>query len=231
MRRFALSVVWLLVFAAIALPAGAQQGASLSVMGGLTLPLLDARDAMGAGWNVGVAGAVTLASGIGVRADYLYSRFAVVQKNEDVALGPLLPAFQSVAVRAKSQMHLLSLDATWTRTASRGARFYVMAGPTLFRRRVQLFGTGPYGPIRACEAQWLRCPSQGIPFGDFVGIAESADIGFNVGAGVALHTGLTALVTIEARYYYVNGPSFHAADGHTASASAHFVPVTLGLRF
>jgi opacity protein-like surface antigen len=213
-------------------PALAQdRPASITVLGGVTTPLSDARDAMGTGWNMGVAGALELRSGLGVRADYQYGRFGAAEKIVDVTLGPLLPAFMGVSVRAKSQMHAGSLDVTWTRATSSGVRVYVMAGPTLFRRRVQLTATGPQGIVGACEPQWLQCRPEVIGFDRWLGIKESDDLGFNVGAGLAFRAGLTAMIVVEARYFHVSGPSYRSADGRSASASARFLPVSVGLRF
>ena len=107
-----------------------------------------------------------------------------------------------------------------------------MGGPTIFRRRVQLRTTGSdTGIATACEPQWLQCSADAIGFDRWLGIKESVDYGFNVGAGVTFRTGLTAALVIEARYYYVMGPTFTSSTGSKESASAMFVPVSVGLRF
>jgi hypothetical protein len=36
---------------------------------------------------------------------------------------------------------------------------------------------------------------------------------------------------LEARYHYIFGPSFTAADGRKRSADGQYVPITLGIRF
>lgn len=217
-----------------AAPAAAQDdlpAGSVMVAGGLTMPLGAASDAMGAGWNVGVGGTARVAPGIGLRADYLYSRFASATETWNVDFGPFLPAFMEVPVRAKSQMHIGSLDVVWGRRVSPGARAYVMAGPSLFHRRVQITGNGPQGRVTACDPQWLQCPSAPLAFDRALGIKTSSDIGFNLGAGIAFRAGLTALLTIEARYFQVRGPSYQATDGRSASGTARFVPVSVGLSF
>lgn len=219
--------------------ASAQQAAepdveprlSGSVLGGLTLPLGEARDAMGTGWNAGVAGSVRVAPGLALRADYLYSRFAAATRQWDVTLGPWLPAFQEVTVNAKSQMHALSLDLSWSHPLSRGRRVYLMAGPTLFRRRVQIRGDGPQGDTSACEPLWLQCQEQPLAFDRATGIKKSDDLGFNVGAGVTLPIGLSAALTVEARYFQVRGPAFRGPEGGSVRASARFVPLSVGLAF
>jgi opacity protein-like surface antigen len=218
---------------AAALAAHAQDRPfSVSVLGGVTFPISAAGDAMGIGWNLGVAGEIRLTPALRVRADYLYDRYTSVDKTIDVGLGPMLPAFRQVAVHAKSQMHFVSFDLAWTRENLEGRRFFVMGGPTIFRRRVQL--TTPAddtGIASACEPQWLQCSAESIGFDRWLGIKESIDYGFNVGAGVSFRTGLTAALVIEARYYYVSGPSFTSTAGGKESASAMFVPVSVGLRF
>lgn len=230
MRRIA-AVLACLVVGPVHLAGAQERPVALSVSGGATLPLGDARDAMGLGWNVGVAGSVEIASGWEVRADYLYSRFGADTSKWDVTLGPLLPAFVEVTVRAKSQMHAGSVDVAWTRRMANGARVHVMAGPSFFHRRVQITGTGPQGDTTACEPQWLQCSAGPIGFDRALGIKTSNDLGFNLGAGVAFGAGLNAVVTIEARYFSVRGPLFHGAGGRAVRASAQFVPISVGLRF
>lgn len=230
MRRLAFAVSCL---AALAAAQARAQDKPISVMvaGGVTTPLGDAKEAMGKGWNVGAGVGVAIAQGVGVRADYLYSRFGARTGDFDVTLGPMLPAFVEVPVRSKSQMHIVSVDATWTRPLAGGARAYVLAGPSVFRRRVQLTGTGPQGQVTACEPQWLQCQAQAIGFDRFLGVKKSDDLGFNLGAGIALPVGLTALLTVEARYFHVIGPKYNQPGGGAVRASASFVPITVGLKF
>ncbi len=215
------------------MPAAAQDRPfAVSVLGGATLPISGAaRDAMGIGWNVGVAGEVRLPSSLAVRADYLYDRYGTVYKLIDVALDPQLPASRQESVRSKSQMHFVSFDLAWSRTTAGGTRVYVMGGPTFFRRRVQLTAANDQGLASACEPQWLQCEAEAIGFDRWLGIKKSDDWGFNAGGGVAFRTGLTALVVVEARYYYVVGPNFTSAAGGSPSASASFLPISVGLRF
>jgi opacity protein-like surface antigen len=232
----------LLLFVSLALiptPALAQTTSPVSVVffGGLQLPIGETRDAMGTGWNVGVGGGVRLAPDIGLRLDYMYSRFGAATATWEVALGPMLPAFVEREVRAKSQMHAGSLDVTWGRELRGGARGYIVAGPTLFYRRTQITTTGTQpppvdvnGPTSACEPLWLQCPAQAVTFDRALGIKTSSDLGFNVGAGIAFRAGLTALVTIEARYYQVRR-EFRDTQGRSVSPSARFLPISVGLTF
>ena len=231
MRFIALLFVSL---ALIPLPTLAQTAPPVSVvfLGGLELPIGETRDAMGTGWNVGVGGSVRLAPDVSVRLDYMYGRFGAASSTWQVALGPMLPAFMDVEVRAKSQMHAGSLDLTWTRALTGGARGYIMAGPTLFYRRAQITSThtGPNGSTGNCEPFWLQCPPQPLTFDRALGIKTSSDLGFNVGAGIAFRAGLTALVTVEARYFQVRG-EFRDAQGRSVSPSARFLPISVGLTF
>lgn len=229
-------LVTLTLTCALALAAGsafAQNSfpISVTVQGGATLPITEARKAMGAGWNVGVAGQADVAGQLGVRADYLYSRFAAGTSTWDVTLGPLLPAFMEVEVRGKSQMHTGSFDLTWTWPLAQGARATVMAGPSIFHRRVQITGTGPHGDTVACEPLWFQCSAAAVPFDEAVGIKTSNDLGFNVGVGLAFPVGLQALLTVEARYFFAHGPEYAAPGGGTRRASANFLPVSVGLSF
>ena len=109
--------------AAAVVPAAAQDRPfSVSVLGGVTFPVSDARHAMGVGWNLGVAGEVRVSSALRLRADYLYDRYALVDKPIDVGLGPMLPAFREAVVNAKSQMHFVSVDLAWSRENLEGRK-------------------------------------------------------------------------------------------------------------
>lgn len=228
MRRIAIVLCCL---AASVAGAGAQERPFvISVVGGTTGPLGDARDAMGTGWNVGVGGTVFLTHELGIRADYLYSRFGAAEATWQVTFGPWLPALTDVTVSAKTQMHTGSLDLVWS-PRSRGARVYVMAGPSAFRRRVQISGTGPQGDTGACSVQWLQCAPAAVGFDRALGIKKSIDLGFNVGGGVSFDVGLSARLTVEARYFFVEGPPFTSTKGRTTRANASFVPLSIGLSF
>jgi hypothetical protein len=219
---------------AASIPAAAQDRPfAVSILSGATQPASNAtRDAMGIGWNVGVAAELKLVPALRLRADYLYDRFRIVDRTLDVGLGPMLPAFREATVHAKSQMHFASVDLMWMRQNLEGRRLYLMAGPTIFRRRVQLTTPGlDTGITSACEPQWLQCGPASIGFDRWLGIKESVDYGFNAGVGAAFRTGLSAALVVEARFYYVNGPSYTGASGGKQSASAMFVPVSIGLRF
>jgi opacity protein-like surface antigen len=220
-----------LAVAAAGLLSAQERPVALTAVGGATLPVQDARGAMGPGWNVGVAGSVKVAPALELRGDYLYSRFGAQTARWDVTLGPLLPAFQTVTVRAKSQMHTVSLDLAWIRPIGGGARVYLLGGPSVFHRRVQITGTGPSGTTTGCEPPWLQCAAQPVAFDRALGIKTANDLGFNVGAGVAFEAGLNALVTIEARYVSVRGDALRSADGRSLDASAQFLPISIGLRF
>jgi opacity protein-like surface antigen len=186
---------------------------------------------MGLGWNVGAAGDVRVSSSLRLRVDYLYDRYATKEKTIDVGLGPMLPAFKQVPVRGKSQMHFVSFDLAWMREKLEGRRIFVMGGPTIFHRRVQLTAGDDRGIADVCETQWLQCSAETIGFDRWLGIKESVDYGFNVGVGLAFRTGLTASFVLEARYYYVYGPKYTSASGDSRNGSASFLPVSVGLRF
>jgi opacity protein-like surface antigen len=212
-------------------PEAPQRRISGGIMAGVALPIGEARDAMGLGWNVGAAGALGITRSVALRLDYLYSRFAARSARWNVTLGPMLPAFQEVTVEAKSQMHAVSADVVVSRPLAGGRRVSVMAGPTFFRRRVQIRGDAAHGETSACEPLWLQCQAQGVPYDRALGIKKEDDLGFNVGAGLSFPIGLAAELTVEARYFHLRGPAFRAADGGTTRSSARFLPVSVGLTF
>jgi opacity protein-like surface antigen len=221
--------------AAAQAPAEAQPGPpskpySLQVTGGAVVPLGEAADASGLGWNVGAAAEVALRGPVRLRVEGLYSRFAA--KEIDVPVekeGPQPLALASM--RGKMQSVTVFFDAVVGRPSKDGRRTaYLLAGPLVSQRRVQITGSGD-GTFEACLPQWFQCSSEPVPFDRALGIRRATSIGASVGAGMSFEVGLRARLVIEARYAYHDGPSFTAADGTKQSASASYIPITVGLRF
>ena len=233
----ATSLLALLLLAAAA-PAGAQAPAetqppkpySLQVTGGAVAPLGEAADASGLGWNVAVAAEVALRGPVRLRLEGLYSRFAA--REIDVPVEKAGPqAITLASMRGKMQSITLFLDAVVSRPSKDGRRTgYLLAGPLVSQRRVQITGSGD-GTFATCLPQWFQCSAEPVPFDRALGIRRATSVGASVGAGMSFEVGLTAQLVIEARYAYHSGPSFTAADGTKQSASAAYVPISVGLRF
>jgi len=235
-------VILALALLAAATPAGAQAPAetqaptpaskpySVQIMGGAVAPLGEAADASGLGWNVGVAAEVALRGPVRLRLEGLYSRFAAEEIDvpvENEGPQPLTLA----SMRGKMQSITVFFDAVVSRPSNDGRRTaYLLAGPLVSQRRVQITGSGD-GTFEACLPQWFQCSPEPVPFDRALGIRRATSVGASVGAGMTFEVGLTARLVIEARYAYHSGPSFTAADGTKQSASASYIPITVGLRF
>lgn len=204
--------------------------AGLQVAGGAIAPVGEAGGSSGLGWDVAVAGDVEFRPRLAIRAGYLYGRFGAEEIG--VASGT-----ESARLRAKTQMHLGAIDLVWLRPLpDRHATVYVFGGPLLAFRRVTL--TNPSGgrtfdeaPVTVCQPHWLQCASAAVPYHRVLGIRRSTDLGANVGAGFSFDVGLRARFFAEARFVYIDGPSFRDASGATRSSDAFYVPVVVGLRF
>ena len=223
--------LWLVAAPAAAQPPSPSRPAlSVQVGGGLVTPIGDATAASGPGWNVSVAGGLDLHGGISLRAQYLYSRFAAEETRVSLGRDGAQPGGHAV-VRGKPQSHAGFLDLLVKRPgAGSRAAAYLLAGPVVALRRVTLTGSGD-GSVNQCLPQWLQCSASPVSFDRAIGIRRGTSFGASVGAGVTFDVGLTARVFVEARYIYLDGPSFTASDGTTHRASASYVPVTAGLRF
>ena len=222
------------VMAAGAPAAAAAQGSPVPVAlgGGLSAPLAGTRAAMGDGWTVSVGATIPVTDSLGVNVGYLYSRFASEEIGAQFFLpsqsapGATLPA----TVSGKAQAHVGSIDLVYERPVRAGRSvIYVLAGPSVFHRRVTLTGNGQ-GQTKFCEPQWIQCAAEAVPFDQAMGVRNATDLGFNAGAGVTFDVGLKARLFVEARFFWVRGREFQTASG-PERASAQFLPITAGLRF
>ena len=238
-RRLALLIA--LAVAAGSAPAAAQQlvyPVGLQIGAGAVVPLGDAGESAGLGWDLVVAGDVEFRPGFAVRLDYLYGRFGAEEREVRAGTISRLP-LPTATLSGKLQMHVGSLDLLWRRQSpGAAAAFYVFGGPVLAYRRVTLTSLGSdLGEafnevgVEVCEPQWFQCADTGLRYHMTLGVRRSTDPGVNVGAGVTLDIGLNARVFGEARYVYLDGPSFRDTRGASRSARAAYLPVTAGLRF
>jgi len=229
------------IFVAAGVPALAQSAApdappprpySFQVTGGGVAPLGDASDAAALGWNVSAAAGVDLPGPMSLRAQYLYSRFGAKEIQVPVEVdGPQPVTLVSMRGQVQSHTGFFDLVAEWPLAGGRRSA-YIMAGPLVSGRRVKITGTGPAaGTFDACLPQWLQCSPQSIMFDQALGIRRASSVGGSVGAGVSFDIGLRARLVVEARYVYLDGPGFTDTNGARQSASASYLPITVGLRF
>jgi opacity protein-like surface antigen len=205
-------------------PAGLQVGA------GAAVPVGAAAGSSGLGWNVGGGGDLEFRPGLAIRVGYFYGRFAAEEATVVLEAG-------SATLRGKTQVHVGAVDLVWKRELTDyEATVSLFAGPVIAYRRVTL--TGPLGgavsaesPVSFCEPHWLQCSPTPLPFHRVPGIRRSTDFGASAGAGVSFDVGLRARLFAEARFVFLDGPSFRDASGSTRSARAFYVPVFLGVRF
>jgi hypothetical protein len=64
-----------------------------------------------------------------------------------------------------------------------------------------------------------------------LGDRSSWDPGINVGGGLTLKLGESALFYVETRWHYTWGPEFTDLQGNTQKANSQYFPVTFGFRF
>lgn len=205
---------------------------ALTVGAGVTLPA-GANVPVGDGWNVSVGAVFPARAGWGVKVDYVYSRFAPVDRTGqylDLSWNTVTATLPTT-ISGRTQSHTGSFDVVYSRWFNeRRVLGYAFGGPSIVHRRVTLQGTARGELISFCEQQWLTCVSGSVPFDQAMGVKNSTDLGANVGFGVAFDVGLKAQVFAEARLVYLFGPNYSLPSG-TQSGRAQFVPVTVGLRF
>jgi opacity protein-like surface antigen len=207
-------------------PMAVTAGAGVAFPAGANVPVGD-------GWNVSVGATFPARAGWAVKVDYIYSRFAPVDRTGqyfDLSWNTVTATLPTT-ISGRTQSHTGSFDVVYSRWFNeRHVLGYVFGGPSIVHRRVTLQGTVRGYLASFCEQQWLTCSPESVPFDQAMGVKNSTDLGANVGFGVSFDVGLKAQVFAETRLVYILGPDYKLPSG-TQSGRAQFVPVTVGLRF
>ncbi len=194
--------------------------------GGFTFPVGDVADSFDTGWNFAAGLTFNVNETVGIQGEYQFFRF----EGPDRVFDNLQPGVSSnrVLIESNHQMNAVDFNVV-LRGGSGPVKGYVIAGPGIYWRKVQLT-TPTVGVITVCNPFWLVCFPTAVSVDAVVGDRTSTDFGMNVGGGV-----IFGAFYVEARYHYVWGkdvtPSVGSVAGQKLSTNASYFPITFGFRF
>jgi len=176
---------------------------------------------------------VAIHDGWGVRADYVYSRFASMDVEAQYRDPDWLIAVVSLptSVSGRTQSHAGSVNVVYSRRLGEGrALGYVFGGPSIVHRRATVKAVVTGDLVGFCAPQWFQCAAGAVPVEQATGVRNATDLGVNAGAGVTFDVGLRASLFVEARMLHLFGGEYPQGTT-THRAIAQYVPIVVGLRF
>jgi opacity protein-like surface antigen len=193
---------------------------SLRAGGILALPLGETSERFepGGGFTAGLTLAANLP--VGVRLDYLYSRYGI----RDDALSAL-------SLDGHHTLQAFTLGMLVRPTRGTRAGIYFLAGPGLYYRDVTISHAARDRAGAYCDAFLFFCLPREVPASEVIGSESSIDFGLNAGVGVYLMLAPPLRLDLEARYHYVWGPTFRTFTGQTVDSDAGYLPVVLALAY
>ena len=212
---------------AVVVPAVAQaqdNPVQVNFGGGVTFPVGDVAESFDTGWNFAAGLTFNTNEVIGLQAEYQYHRFGGPDRLFD-DVGTSAPNDQ-ILIQSNHQMNVVDFNVVLRAGGTSGVRGYVLAGPGVYWRKVQLT-TPSVGLITVCDPYWYVCFPSPVATDAIIGDRTSTDFGINVGGGVNF-----GAFYIEARYHYVFGDDVQVpGGGQTFSTNASYFPITFGFRF
>lgn len=205
-----------------ALPARAGQPDDrfgFHVGGGATFPLSELSDRFETGWNFGVGFTWNASARFGLRFDYLYNQFDV--KAAALEVGRL---------DASHELQHGSINAVFDTNPGGKASLYLLAGPGIYYRKVEITRFEGYVPGVYCDPWLYICYSGAVPVESIIGSRDSTDFGVGIGAGVSVRLNESVRLFVETRYNYVWGTEYRGPRGTTQS-NGQYLPLTIGLQF
>jgi hypothetical protein len=109
--------------------------------------------------------------------------------------------------------------------------FYLIGGGGLYYRRASVNQVEGTAVVPYCDPYLFFCSAAPVTASSVIGARTSWDWGVDGGIGFTYALSPPVRLYVEARFHYIFGPSFTAANGETRTADGEFVPVTIGVKF
>lgn len=187
--------------------------------GALALPISDVGDRFqtGGGFQFGVTYHFTRY--LGLQAEYLYSGYNV---QDDV--------LASQGVNGNHSMQYGNLNAVFNVLPARPIGVYVLGGPGIYHRRVQITEFAGVGFVPYCDPWLFFCYAEPVAIEEVLRERSRMDFGLNAGAGVSLRLfGGPLRLYLEGRYHYIFGGTIDVLGGNRR-ANGQYLPIVFGVR-
>jgi hypothetical protein len=167
----------------------------------------------------------------GMQVEYAYHKLA----GEDKQIPLFLPTPQLVEngtalIESHHSMQYINFNGIFRAATGSLVSPYAIGGAGAYYRSVSLT-TPDVGLTTWCDPYWYVCYPTLVEVDRIIGDRGGWDPGINVGAGVTMKLGDSALFYVETRWHYMWGPEFTDANGVTQKANGQYFPVTFGFRF
>lgn len=200
--------------------AGVVGPVGFNVGGVLSFPIADSADVAALGGGV-VAGLTYRPHPVfGIRAEYLYSFYGLRDE-----------LFGATRLDGSHVLQYGTLDLVLRPAGTRNFGFYVIAGPGIYYRKVEITRLEGVATGTFCDPWAFVCYPDTVPVGQVLASRSSVDFGINGGIGAYVSLGSPLRLYLEARYHFIWGPDFTDRDGSNRSANGQYIPIILGLAF
>ncbi len=186
---------------------------------GASIPISDAGDRFrtGGAFQLGVTYYFTRR--LGVQTEYLYSGHDV----QDNVLG-------SEDVDGYHSMQYGDLNVIYNVVPARPFGVYVLGGPGIYHRRVEITQFAGVGFVPYCDPWLFICYTTPVEIDQVLGVRSRTDFGLNAGVGISLSLfGGPHRLYLEGRYHYMFGGSVDVA-GESRKVDGQYIPIIFGLR-
>jgi opacity protein-like surface antigen len=109
--------------------------------------------------------------------------------------------------------------------------FYVIGGPGIYRRMVDITRFAGVGVSTYCDPILYYCYPAAVPVDQVLASRSSTDFGLNGGLGMYFAVSPPLRIYLEARFHYIWGPEFKTVGGKKRDADGQYIPITLGVAF
>ncbi|MGZ3460028.1 MAG: outer membrane beta-barrel protein [Archangium sp.] len=186
---------------------------------GVAFPLADTGSRFKTGGDFQLGATFNFTKNLGLQAEYLYSGYHL-QNN----------VLSSSGVEGNHSMQYGDLNAVYNFLPTRPFSVYVLGGPGIYHRRVDItrFVGTAFAPY--CDPWLLFCYTTPVSVDQVIGSRSKTDFGLNAGAGVSLRLfGGPMHLYAEGRYHYIFGGTIDTPSG-SRRASGQYIPLVFGLR-
>ncbi len=193
------------------------------------------------GWNIGgtiafplgdSADRVNVAGGLAAGVTFNFARNFGAQLEYGADWSSLKTGqLQNVGIGGNALLQYFDLNLVFHPTRAGAIGFYLIGGGGLYYRGAEV--TKAEGTIIQpyCDPWLYYCSAVPVPVESILGSRSSWDFGLDGGVGMTFAIAPPLRLYLEARYHYIFGPSYTAANGERRAADGQYLPLTLGLRF
>lgn len=214
----AIAVAWPGAATAQPLPPENERGIAFEFAGGTSFPLGPAANRFnpGAGFLIGVG--YDFSKRLSLLAEY-----SLTWHDVKSSLLPSADLNGNQYVQVGDVALLINLINT------EAGGFYVVGGPGLYYRRVEITQFAGTTVTTFCDPWLLICYPAATPVEDVLGSVSATDFGVNAGLGGFLRLGPYVKLFLEARYHFIWGDEINTPTGPRDS-DAQFLPINFGIR-